>query len=102
MRQKSRRDSRRESMPKTRAEPASGVRMLSSRRSVVVLPAPLAPINASAAPFGTARLTPRTASKRRKRLTRLSASTIIGHQRNGAAALPLLLQEVDGFGERQA
>jgi len=57
---------RRESTPKTVAEPRVGERMFISTLIVVVLPAPFAPINAYALLWGTEKLSPRRASCRPK------------------------------------
>src|SRR5258708_10618455 len=63
------------SIPSIRAVPEVGVRSPQSIRSVVVLPAPLAPRKPKISPRATAKLTPSTAVTTPYRLTSCLAST---------------------------
>src|SRR5258708_10343803 len=63
------------SIPSIRAVPEVGVRSPQSIRSVVVLPAPLAPRKPKISPRATVKLTPSTAVTTPYRLTSCLAST---------------------------
>ena len=76
--------------------------MLTSKRIVVVLPAPLLPISANAAPLGTRNATSRTAVCRPKRFVRPFDSIVIADGLQALGAFPAGFDGRDDFVQARA